>query len=276
MPPTRSDKKKARGGAAKKKGAGMRFRVLGCAGSIADNRHTSSYLIDDHILIDAGTGLGTLSLDAIKAIDHVFLSHSHMDHIAALPMLVDTVLDRRDKPLVVHALQETLDALSEHVFNWKVVPDFRTIVAGDHPALEFSAMRPGETRRLNGGAFTLIPVKHTIPTAAYHVSCPGGSMVVAPDMTVTEGFWTTVNAIADLRHLVIETAFNNGRIGICRVSGHLCPSMLEEELRQFARPAQVNLVHLKPSAAEQIRKEVAALNLGRPVVFLNDGDVLEI
>jgi len=248
----------------------MKFRVLGCAGSIADNRHTSAYLID------AGTGLTTLTFDELEAIDHVFLSHSHMDHIASLSMLVDTALDKRGKPLVVHALKETLDTLSEHVFNWKVVPDFRAIVAGDHPALEFSAMSPGTPLRIGDRSIAAIPVKHTVPTAAYHVACPGGGMVVAPDMTVTDGFWTTVNAIADLRHLVIETAFDNGRIQICHAAGHLCPSMLEVELRRLARPAQVSLVHLKPSAAEQIRREVAALNLGRPVVFLKDGDVIEI
>jgi cAMP phosphodiesterase len=254
----------------------MRLCVLGCAGSIADNRHTSSYLIDNDVLIDAGTGLGTLSLDELAAVDHVFLSHSHMDHIAALPMVVDTVLDRRDKPLVVHALQETLDVLSEHVFNWKVVPDFRTIIAGDHPALEFSAVRPGVPVRVGSRTLTAVPVRHTVPAAAYHVAGPGGSIMVAPDMTVSENFWPTVNAIADLRHLVIETAFNNDRIGICHVAGHLCPSLLEKELRHFTHPAQVCIVHMKPSAAEQIRREITALNLGRPILFLKDGDVLEI
>ena len=254
----------------------MRFRVLGCAGSIADNRHTTSFLVDDDILIDAGTGLGTLPLEALGGIDHVFLSHSHMDHVALLPMLVDSTLSLRRNPIVVHGIERTLKVLSAHVFNWKVSPDFREIRVQDHPAVRFSVVEPMTPVAVGGRSLTAIPVVHSVPTVAYHLGSGNGSLVVATDMTVSDAFWPAVNAIADLRYLLIETAFQDARLDLCRVSGHLCPALLEKELRRLERPAEIFIVHMKPSAATRIRREIAALDLGREICFLADGDVLEL
>ena len=65
-------------------------------------------LLDDDILIDAGTGVGDLTLEAMCRIDHVFLTHSHLDHVTSLPFLLDTVGPLRDGPITVYALQETI------------------------------------------------------------------------------------------------------------------------------------------------------------------------
>ncbi|MDB5730818.1 MAG: 3,5-cyclic-nucleotide phosphodiesterase, partial [Variovorax sp.] len=67
----------------------MKVRVLGCSGAIARDCRTTSFLIDDDLLVDAGTGVGDLTLDEMAGIDDVFLTHSHFDHIASLPMMLD-------------------------------------------------------------------------------------------------------------------------------------------------------------------------------------------
>src|SRR5690606_38387190 len=99
----------------------MRLRILGCSGGIGGSHlRTTSMLLDDDVLIDAGTGVGELSIAELQAIDHVFLTHSHLDHIATIPFLVDTVGQLRELPLVVHGLPETLEALRTHIFNWSI------------------------------------------------------------------------------------------------------------------------------------------------------------
>ena len=45
-------------------------------------------LLDEDILIDAGTGVGDLSLEELKKIDHVFVTHSHLDHVGLMSNLV--------------------------------------------------------------------------------------------------------------------------------------------------------------------------------------------
>ncbi|HVJ12663.1 MAG TPA: MBL fold metallo-hydrolase, partial [Burkholderiales bacterium] len=88
----------------------MKLRVLGCSGGIG-GRHlrTTSFLLDGDILIDAGTGVGDLTLAELSQIDHIFVTHSHLDHVASIPFLVDTVGGMRSKPLTVYTTQPTIE-----------------------------------------------------------------------------------------------------------------------------------------------------------------------
>jgi ribonuclease BN (tRNA processing enzyme) len=66
----------------------MRIRILGCSGGIGGRQfRTTSILVDNDILIDCGTGVADLSIAELAQVDHVFLTHSHMDHIACLPLI---------------------------------------------------------------------------------------------------------------------------------------------------------------------------------------------
>ena len=113
----------------------MKLKILGCSGGIGGCLRTTSMLLDEDILIDAGTGVGELSIEELAAVDHVFVTHSHMDHIGCLPLIVDTVGCMRPRPLTVHATQATLDLLRTHIFNWKVWPDFSLIPSRSEPYL---------------------------------------------------------------------------------------------------------------------------------------------
>ena len=121
----------------------MKIRVLGCSGGIGGCLRTTSMLIDNDVLLDAGTGVGDLSLDELAAVDHVFVTHSHMDHIASIPFLVDTTGWMRSSPLVVHATSATLDIIRTHIFNWKIWPDFSVIPSQEKPYLRFEPVRVG-------------------------------------------------------------------------------------------------------------------------------------
>ena len=122
----------------------MKVRVLGCSGAIARDCRTTSFLIDDDLLIDAGTGVGDLTLAEMCAIEHVFLTHSHLDHIAALPLMVDAVASRRTSPLQIHALEGTIAALRRHVFNDIIWPDFSRIPSLQAPRISFHALAVGQ------------------------------------------------------------------------------------------------------------------------------------
>ena len=45
----------------------MKVRVLGCSGAIARDCRTTAFLVDEHILVDAGTGVGDLTVDEMRA-----------------------------------------------------------------------------------------------------------------------------------------------------------------------------------------------------------------
>jgi glyoxylase-like metal-dependent hydrolase (beta-lactamase superfamily II) len=120
-------------------GAGSRLQ-RGIGGSL----RTTAFLVDEDILIDAGTGVGDLSLEQLAKIDHIFVSHSHLDHVTSIPFLVDTVCWMRRNPIVVHGIKETLDILRAHLFNWKIWPDFTQIPNGDNPFMVYSEIKVGQ------------------------------------------------------------------------------------------------------------------------------------
>jgi len=234
----------------------MKLRTLGCSGGISKELRTTSFLLDDDILIDAGTGVGDLTLNELRGIDHIFLTHSHLDHIACIPFLVDTVGWLRDVPLTIHALPETLDALQNHIFNWVIWPDFRQISNGDGPMLVYSPIRIGEAVELKGCKITPLPANHVVPAVGYHLDSGRGSLVFSGDTTTHDPLWEAINRIGNLRYLIIETAFSSRDYDLAVLAKHLCPSLLAEELAKLHRPAEIFITHLKPAEIAVTMKEV--------------------
>jgi ribonuclease BN (tRNA processing enzyme) len=234
----------------------MKLRILGCSGGIGGCLRTTSMLIDDDILVDAGTGVGELSIAQLAAIDHVFVTHSHMDHIASIPFIADTVGGMRSSPLTVHATEATLDIIRTHVFNWKIWPDFTQIPSRDNPYLRLAPVRMGEPVRLGGRAITPVPANHVVPAVGYHVDSGRSSLVFTGDTTTNDELWTVVNRIQNLRYIIIETAFCNRERDLAIASKHLCPSMLAEELAKLEREAEIYITHLKPGEPELIMQEI--------------------
>jgi len=236
----------------------MRIRVLGCSGGIG-GRHlrTTSMLLDRDILIDAGTGVCDLTLAELTPIDHVFLTHSHLDHVAAIPFMVDTVGQMRDEPLTVHAIPATIEILKNHIFNWSIWPDFTQIPSPDRPFLRYEAIELGASADLGGGrTITALPANHVVPAIGYQLDSGRGSLVFTGDTTTNDELWAIVNRIANLKHLIIECAFCNREKQLAIMSKHLCPSMLAEELAKLERSCDIFITHLKPGEIELTMEEI--------------------
>lgn len=235
----------------------MKLRILGCSGGIG-GRHlrTTAMLVDHDILIDAGTGVADLSIAELAMIDHVFLTHPHLDHIASLPLMIDTVGDRRNKPLTVYATQAVLTILQNHIFNWAIWPDFSEVPSADKPFLRYQAIEVGETISLDGRHFTPLPVEHTVPAVGYAIDSGTATLVFSGDTGVCNAFWRAVNRLGNLRHLIIECAFSNRERRLAVVSKHLCPDMLAAELQKLERPCEIHITHLKPGQIELTMEEI--------------------
>ncbi len=249
----------------------MEVRILGCSGGIGGNARTTSMLVDHDVLIDAGTGVGDLSLTELSLIDHVFVTHSHLDHIASIPFLVDSAGFMRDKPLTVHAISETVDTLRQHIFNWKVWPDFSMIPNEHEPMMRYETVQLGQTIELSGGrSITVLSANHVVPAVGYQLDSGEASLVFSGDTTSNPALWEAVNKITNLRYLIIETAFSNAERELAVLSKHFCPSMLAEELSMLKRHAEVYITHLKPGEVELIMREIAeCVSLYKPRMLQN-------
>jgi ribonuclease BN (tRNA processing enzyme) len=250
----------------------MKLRVLGCSGGIGGNLRTTSFLLDHDVLIDAGTGVGELSLAELVMIDHVFVTHSHLDHIASIPFMVDSVGFMRDSPMTVYASAETLNILKQHIFNWKIWPDFAEIPNVRQPCMRYRPIELGETVVLNGRKITPVPANHVVPAVGYHLDSGKASLVFSGDTTTNDALWKVVNKIENLRYLIIETAFPNSEKDLAVLSKHLCPSMLATELGKFKRrETEVLITHLKPGEIELTMQEIEECVSGViPKMLLNN------
>jgi ribonuclease BN (tRNA processing enzyme) len=258
----------------------MQIRVLGCSGSIAAGSRTTSFLIDRRILVDAGTGVGDLTLDEMAAVDHILITHSHLDHVLAIGLLADSVSRRREAarrpPVQVHALPETLDALRRHIFNGVIWPDFTRLPSADAPVLAFRPFATGDTLDLAGQRIEVLPASHTVPAVGFAAfDAQDRAWVFTGDTGPNAALWQRLAAL-DLRALVIETAFRNDEQALAGLSRHLCPATLETELQQLARPTEVYITHIKPGEVDAVMAEVARLDSRHHVQALATGQVIRL
>jgi ribonuclease BN (tRNA processing enzyme) len=256
----------------------MRVQILGCSGAIAQHARTTSFLIDEHILIDAGTGVGDLTVDQMLGIEHVFITHAHLDHIAALPLMIDTVAGGLTRPIVAHALPETIAALKQHIFNGTIWPDFSRIPDPENPFLVFEPLQVGQVVAVSGHRVEVLPAAHTVPAVGYAVDTPTGHWVFTGDTCTNPRFWQRANQLR-MAMLVIETAFSERELSLALRSQHLSPSLLADELQHLdlaRHPGlRIGITHTKPIERGLIQAEVGQMVQGMELIWLEAGQVFD-
>lgn len=260
-----------------------RLQVLGCSGSIAAGSRTTAFLLDDSVLIDAGTGVGDLALDAMARIDDILVSHSHLDHVLAIPLLADSVMKLRFAqphrgPIRVHALQETLDALRAHLFNGLLWPDFTSIPSAARPILTLVPFAVGDTLSFGAGPHQrrvkVLPAAHTVPACGFAVETPAGWWVYSGDTGANPALWAALKG-KRIAHLIIETAFGDDERWLADLSGHLAPSSLAAELAQLDGSVPVHITHPKPGEVAAVVAQIRAIDTAHRVEPLVKGLVFE-
>lgn len=264
----------------------MRIRVLGCSGALCKNRNTTSFLLNQSVLIDAGTGVGNLTLSEMLAVDHVFLTHAHLDHIASLPLMLDAIGSRRSSPVTVYALPETMDMLRKHIFNDIIWPDFSRIPSAEKPYMAFRQVQVGEVVSAAGLDVMVLPAVHSVPAVGYAAQEPGKpAWVFTGDTESNPPLWQIINSM-EVAMLVIETAFSNKEADLARKSLHFSPMRLADELDFISPEAAypIYITHTKPSETEQIMREIGEFDKpqNRPgevqhnIQWLHEGAVFDI
>lgn len=257
----------------------MNIRVLGCSGSIAKGCRTTAFLLDDDILIDAGTGVGDLDLAELARIDHIVLSHSHLDHVLGIPLLADSVMRRRAgrPPIQVHALPATLAVLKNHLFNDQLWPDFTRIPCADKPVLQLVPLHVGQVLTLGRQqrAIEVLPAAHSVPAVGYAVRGTGGDWVYTGDTGPNPALWQALQG-RQVSHLVIEIAFPESEHLLAQEAGHHCPSSLAAELKQVSGDLSLMLTHVKPGEMDAIQHDLARLLPGVSLHMLVAGQTIAL
>ncbi|HYC42882.1 MAG TPA: 3',5'-cyclic-nucleotide phosphodiesterase [Noviherbaspirillum sp.] len=252
----------------------MKLQVLGCAGGIGGReRLTTSLLVDDDILLDAGTGLTSLSIEQLIRIEHVFITHCHLDHVAGLALLVDSIQGKKAHPITVHATEKVIASLKKHLFNWVLWPDFATIPSNERPSLRWETVEPGMPVLIDNRCLTPHLVNHTVGSVAYMVTNTRSGFLFSGDMSSTPELWTTLQGEKKLSKVIVDCSFTNVDMELAAKSMHFCPRSLIEDIRGMTHSIEFLIYHLKPGQEDQIMRELAEEGEGRPFRALKCGDV---
>ncbi|MBT8132751.1 MAG: 3',5'-cyclic-nucleotide phosphodiesterase [Gammaproteobacteria bacterium] len=255
----------------------MRVKVLGCSGGIGQGLRTSSILVDNDILIDAGTGVGDMSLAELSQIRHVFITHSHLDHIVSLPMLIDNIFDQLvSETLKVYASRTTIEALNRHIFNDVIWPDFTVLPNAGRPVLEFVEVEAGDDIVLGQRTIRAIDVEHSVPTLGFCVANGASVFAFSGDTMTNKTLWPVLNEYPRLDVLVIEVSFPDRLAALAHDSGHYTPSTFAADLQNLQHTPDVWVTAMKPGEEEAIYSEVMAALPDRNVQCLQTGDVFEL
>lgn len=255
----------------------MKVRVLGCSGGINQNAATTSFLLDDDILIDAGTGVCDLTLAEMRRIKTIFITHSHLDHIASIPLLADTLFDDLiDQPLKVFAQAETIEALRTHIFNWTIWPDFTELPNKENSVLNFEVMAAGEVTEISGRKIEMIQVNHTVPGVGYCIEAEGGVFAFSGDTTTNDNFWASLNRRKSVDLLFVESAYSNQDLAMAKLACHYCPQLLAEDLSKLQHKPKVCISHQKPGSEQDIIAQCKAALPGWDIHQLKNGDVFQL
>jgi ribonuclease BN (tRNA processing enzyme) len=255
----------------------MRIRVLGCSGGVGPDLRTTSLLLDEEILIDAGTGVGDLSLSEMSLIHRVFLTHAHLDHVCGLAFMADNLFGEVQHPIEVVATPQTLAAIRKHLFNWEVWPDFSALPNTDEALLRLRESAVGERHDLgHGRSIQSFEVLHTVPAVGYVLRSERGVFAFTGDTGACDTMWDFLNALPRLDKLMIDIAFPDELAELGRISRHYTPSVLAGDLGRLRHRPELLLTHHKPGCEESLHEECRAALEGWKYTHLRRGTVIEL
>ncbi|MDH5563866.1 MAG: 3',5'-cyclic-nucleotide phosphodiesterase [Nitrospirota bacterium] len=262
----------------------MRIKILGSHGSdlfYSQNGKSHrcqcvGFLVNEHLLVDAGTVASALDFEAQTRIDHVILSHLHLDHIKGVPPLVDNRVGTNGTSICISSVAQVLDGLKTHIFNDIVFPNFFSLQNGHHPYLQESTLKEGTETLLGDIRVTPIHVNHTVTTVGFLIQDDQSAWIYSGDTYQTEELWALAARTPNLKGALIETSFPNEFEALAKESKHLTPTLLAKEYQKIGKPElPLYVFHLKPQFREQIASQLHDLALPS-LCILQEGQEIEL
>lgn len=243
---------------------------LGCYGSSLEEKDCISFNVGNQVVIDAGGIMSALPKEKLASIRDIVITHSHYDHIKDLPMLADLMVSYANQAFTIHATKQTILDIKTHVFNNLTWPDFTKInIPGTKiPSVQFSYIEPDIPFTIGDFEFLPVSVNHLVESLGFIIRKGDLSIGYSGDTYYCPEFIEKLNQEKNLKALFYETSFPNSLAGIAKVSKHLTPSILDEELSKIKKDLPVYVFHMKPTMLDDIQREIKSIKTEKELVLL--------
>ena len=248
----------------------MKIRVLGAYGAEGLGQRPTSVLLNDRILIDAGTVGGAVPLPEHAHIEHALITHSHLDHVIGLAFLTETLAFSETRmPLTVASLEPVVNGLRTGVFNNVAWPDFSQIPV-EAPVMKYRTLVEDAEQRVGEAWVTPVAVNHAVPTTGFIVHDGSTGFLFSGDTGPTEALWKAARGLRGLRAAFVECAFPNRMAKLAGVAGHMTPELIRRELDKLPPDIPVWIYHVKPQFYDEIAEELSRVDAARVTIVEQD------
>lgn len=251
----------------------MRIRLLGSAtGDESALQYLSSYLINDSVAIDAGS-IGICGTPAQqRQVRNIFLTHSHIDHIATLPIFLDNIFEPGRDPVVVHGHTQLIADLQRHVFNDVIWPDFVRLSQPGREFLRLNTLEAEVPYSVDGLTITPVLVNHLVTTHGYIVTDGFSTVVFGADSGPTDRIWELAAGSPGPCSVILEACFPNAMHHLACISKHLTPELFAAEVAKMPALKTIIAVHIKATRRADVTSELNALGIDNLVIGMPDSD----
>jgi ribonuclease BN (tRNA processing enzyme) len=248
----------------------MLVQVIGGHGGVSPNYKNTSYLIDRKLLIDAGSVASGIQIDQQVLIDHILISHSHLDHISDLAFLADNCFGMKGKPFEIYTSEIVRKNIMTHLLNDEIWPDFTKIPNAEDPTLRFHVLEEDKRIVLGDYKVTMIKVNHPAGGYGFIVERKNSAVVFTQDTGPTDKIWEAAKQVTNLKAIFTEVSFPNKLQDVATLSFHHTPQTIKEEIKKMPGNVPIFLGHLKPNYQTELTKEIDELDNDRINVLATD------
>ncbi|HEX5329829.1 HD domain-containing phosphohydrolase [Sulfuricurvum sp.] len=234
------------------------IEFLGTAGTLSPNKETTCLRVSKHCVIDAGNLIRGMGRD-IFDIEHIFLTHSHLDHIVDIPFVAELFVTHKKTPLKIYALAETLNDLRAFIFNYRIWPNFQEIdlLLENTKTVDLIEILPDRAYSIDDITITPFLNNHTEGSCGFVIRHQEDGVLFTSDTYKCDRIWELLESDHSIHSLVIDVSFSSEYEAVARNSKHLTPALLaEERLKSKRDDFAIYPVHLKSHFEADIRQEL--------------------
>ncbi|MEE7627386.1 MBL fold metallo-hydrolase [Methylobacter sp. Wu8] len=197
---------------------------------------------NDLIILDAGTGIHALAQNLLKEMPvkaHIFITHTHWDHIQGLPFFIPIFIPNNHitiyggiDPVTNETINRALSVQLQYSF-------FPIREAQLNARIEYVTVTPGVPVKVGSATITPIVLSHPVLNFGYRIDCDGQSVFFTGDyepqlniydpqddefaefQSFVDAKWDeVVLAIKDVDALIVDSSYTNQEYASKQGWGH--------------------------------------------------------